>query len=125
MVSLLDIGAMKLNAIFHSGRRLKDFVDIYSILEKYTLNELLDACNQKYSEINIHLVKNSLIYHSDIRFSDPIQYLGTEIKWPEIENRLKEAFNNPNKICGLSEMTRTIINKKQSKPKKRENKPRL
>jgi hypothetical protein len=30
MVSLLDIGAMKLNAIFHFGKRLKDFVDMYS-----------------------------------------------------------------------------------------------
>ena len=28
MVSLLDIGAMKLNAIYNSGKRLKDFVDM-------------------------------------------------------------------------------------------------
>lgn len=34
MVSLLDLGAMKLNAIFKSGARLKDFVDMYSLLEK-------------------------------------------------------------------------------------------
>src|SRR5579872_4962265 len=42
IVSLQDIGAMKLNAIFNSGHRLKDFVDMYSLLEKFTLSELLD-----------------------------------------------------------------------------------
>jgi hypothetical protein len=34
MISNHDIGAMKLHAIFQSGERLKDFVDIYFLLEK-------------------------------------------------------------------------------------------
>ena len=33
MVSLKDIGAMKLNAIYDNGTRLKDFVDMYALLE--------------------------------------------------------------------------------------------
>lgn len=97
IVSLLDIGAMKLNAIFNSGKRYKDFVDIYSLLEKFTLNELLDACQQKYPDLNINMVKHSLIHFGDVAFA-PIAYIGPEVKWPIIADRLRQAFYNPH-IC--------------------------
>lgn len=37
MVSLIDIGAMKLNAIHGNGTRLKDFIDMYKLLEYHSL----------------------------------------------------------------------------------------
>ncbi|WP_257621438.1 nucleotidyl transferase AbiEii/AbiGii toxin family protein [Chryseobacterium sp. NKUCC03_KSP] len=37
MISNNDIGAMKLHAIFQSGARLKDFVDMYFLLEENPL----------------------------------------------------------------------------------------
>jgi hypothetical protein len=104
MVSLLDIGAMKLNAIFNSGKRLKDFVDMYSLLETYTLNQMLDACQRKYSDLNINMVKQSLIHHDDI-ISLPVEFVRPEIKWPAIEERLKMAFLHPNISFGLPETT--------------------
>ena len=39
MLSLPDIAAMKLNAITFSGTRLKDFADIYFLLEKFLSNK--------------------------------------------------------------------------------------
>ena len=102
MVSLLDIGAMKLNAIFNSGKRLKDFVDMYALLEVYPLNELLEACSKKYADLYINMVKNSLIHHDDIIFT-PIELMGTEIQWSLIAKRLKNAFNEPHKAFGLPE----------------------
>ena len=33
MISNDDIGAMKIHAIFQSGKRLKDFVDMYFLLD--------------------------------------------------------------------------------------------
>lgn len=57
MVSLKDIGAMKLNAIYNNGTRLKDFIDIYALLELFTLNQLLLACFQKYPDLDINMVK--------------------------------------------------------------------
>lgn len=100
MVSLLDIGAMKLNAIFGSGQRLKDFVDMYALLEIYPLNDLLDACRRKYADLNINMVKNSLLFHDDIIFA-PIEFVGAEINWPEIAERLKNAYHNPHITFGL------------------------
>lgn len=112
MVSLEDIGAMKLNVIHSSGRRLKDFVDIYVLLEKYTLNQLLQFCNKKYPELNIPMVKHAVIYHESIDFSVPIDYVGSEIKWEIIVERLKEAFYNPQKTFGLPEITKKLMQKK-------------
>ena len=100
MVSLLDLGAMKLNAIYKSGTRLKDFVDMYSLLEKYPLNQMLDACRKKYSESNIDMVKKSLVYHHDIIFM-PIQYLKAEVKWPAIAERLQNAWRHPDMLFDM------------------------
>jgi hypothetical protein len=80
MVSLLDISAMKLNAIYNNGTRLKDFVDVYALLEILPLQQMLSAYQQKYPDINISMVKNALLHHEDIDLSVPIDYLKEELK---------------------------------------------
>jgi hypothetical protein len=123
MVSLLDIGAMKLNAIFNSGQRLKDFVDMYSLLETFTLHELLDACQRKYPDLNINMVKHSLIHFNDIIFS-PIEFIGPEVKWPIIVERLQKAFHNPYFSFGLPESIKKMIQCKPSDAKGRRKGPK-
>jgi hypothetical protein len=118
MVSLLDIGAMKLNAIFGSGKRLKDFVDMYALLEIYPLEEMLDACRQKYVDLNINMVKNSLIFHDDIIFT-PIEFLGAEINWPEIAERLKNSYHNPHTTFGITETTPKLMRRIQAGEKRK------
>lgn len=110
IVSLLDIGAMKLNAIFGSGKRYKDFVDMYSLLEQFTLNELLDACQQKYPDLNINMVKHSLIHFEDVILA-PIDFIGPEVKWSTITDRLRQAFYNPHICFGLSKNVKPMENK--------------
>jgi len=95
MVSLIDIGTMKLNAIYDNGSRLKDFIDLYVLLEHFSLKELLEANEKKYPGNNIVMLKNALIYYEDIDFTVPINFIGPSIKWPLIVNRLKKAFQNP------------------------------
>ena len=36
-----DIAAMKLYAIIQSGKRLKDFIDIYFLLQHFTMDQLI------------------------------------------------------------------------------------
>jgi hypothetical protein len=124
MASLLDIGAMKLNAIFNSGQRFKDFVDMYSLLEKFSLHELLDACQRKYPELNINMVKHSLIHFEDILFS-PIEFLGPEVAWPIIADRLQKAFHNPYISFGLPETTKKLIQNRPSETRGRRRGPGL
>jgi hypothetical protein len=125
MVSLKDIGAMKLNAIYNNGTRLKDFVDIYALLETFPLKELLQASEKKYPENNIAMVKNALLHHEDIDFTVPIDYVGKEIKWTSITQRLQQSFHDPQKIFNkLPALTRELLEKKQRKEQKRKG-PRL
>ena len=59
-----DIAAMKINAIEGRGSR-KDFVDIYMLLQHYTLSELLDFYSMKYPNYSIFRALLSLTYFDD------------------------------------------------------------
>ncbi len=95
MLSLLDISAMKLNAIHGNGTRLKDFIDVYALLEYIPLEEMLKGCERKYPDINAAMARNALLYHDDIEHSEKIDFVGKEIEWPVIAERLRQAAANP------------------------------
>lgn len=65
MLSLQDIGAMKLKAILHSGTRLKDFVDMYFLLEQLPLQKITKGFEQKYPDVNVQMAHNALHYFED------------------------------------------------------------
>ncbi len=60
---------------------------------------MLNACARKYVDLNIDMVKKSLLFHDDIILS-PIEFIGAEVDWPKIAQRLKNAYENPHKIFG-------------------------
>lgn len=64
LASPRDIAAMKINAIEGRGSR-KDFVDIYMLLQHYTLGELLDCYSMKYPNYSIFRALLSLTYFDD------------------------------------------------------------
>jgi hypothetical protein len=66
MAALPDIAAMNLNAITGNGSRIKDFTDVYFLLERYSLAQLLDFYRQKYTQQDITQVKKSLVYFNDV-----------------------------------------------------------
>ena len=98
MSSLEDIGAMKLNAIAGSGNRLKDFVDIYYLLEHRPFRLLGNAYEQKYPNVNIQIAGNSLLYFNDIDHSVSIKLMNGKVEWDKIDKRLHQAVYNPMKI---------------------------
>lgn len=85
LLSKEDIAAMKLNAIAGNGTRSKDFIDIYFLLNVYSLEDLLSFYQKKYSQRNILHVIKSLVYFEDMRTTD----------WPEL---LKEKDLTANKL---------------------------
>ena len=98
MLSLQDIGAMKLKAILHSGTRLKDFVDIYFLPEKLPLQKITEGFVQKYPEVNVQMAHNALLYFDDFNKKEKINFLGKGISLKEMESRLKAAVENPKQI---------------------------
>lgn len=91
MLSLEDIGAMKLHAIVQNGSRLKDFIDVYYLLEKIPFALLSKAYCQKYPNATPQMAHSGLLYHADIDFSVPITMLKSEPDWSTIDSRLKNA----------------------------------
>lgn len=124
MLSLEDIGGMKLNAILHSGSRLKDFVDMYFLLEHTPLKNITTAFVQKYPDVNVQMAHNALLYHQEIRVIQKINFVGKKIEFPVIAERLSEAVLNNEKIFKSQKVEYKInLIPKKSEGKKKGRRP--
>lgn len=86
-----DIIAMKLNAISTSGQRIKDFIDIYYLLDKYDLKTMLGFYLEKYDQQNDLLILKSLIYFDDIEESEwPILIKEPDLKWKDVKRKIQK-----------------------------------
>lgn len=72
MASIEDIGAMKLSAIT-SRSVLKDYVDLYFILQHIKLGKLLGTAKEKFPTIDVNPILKSLVYFDDIQ-EEPILF---------------------------------------------------
>ena len=92
-----DISAMKLNAIAGSGQRLKDFIDIYFLLESFSVNDMLEYYAIKYPNSNPLIALKSVSYFDDIDPSiDPPQ-MRNPLSIDKIKRRITEAVLHPYK----------------------------
>jgi hypothetical protein len=94
IASLTDIGAMKLHAIFQNGTRIKDFVDMYFLLEHNPFRIYLEAYQNKYGG-NPRLVAHALLHHNNIDTEEKVKLLkGKETDFSKMTQRLKKAVLN-------------------------------
>lgn len=98
MPSLYDIAAMKMHAIVQNGTRLKDFIDLYKLLEQLPLEKIVSGYKAKYPTAQEGLAYNSLLYHEDIDFDEPIRWKQATVPWPVISERFKKAVDYPQQI---------------------------
>jgi len=79
-----DIAAMKLNAVINRGAK-KDFFDIYELLQHFSLVELIEFYERKYSQMNTMLLIKSLKYFVDAELHpDPVSL--KNITWDEVKS---------------------------------------
>jgi hypothetical protein len=95
-LSAPDISAMKLNAIVNSGKRLKDFVDIYFLLEHFSLNEMIRFFEIKYPHMNAVIALKSLSYFEDIDPDMDPPKLRVKLPLSKIKQRIEQAITNGN-----------------------------
>ena len=100
MASCEDIAAMKLNAITDNGSRLKDFVDIAFLSSHFTLQQMLDFFEMKYTGNSSIIALKSLCYFEDIDFDVDINYRNHAISWKTIQSRIIDMVQNPQKKFG-------------------------
>ena len=95
-LSASDIAAMKLNAIVNSGKRLKDFVDIYFLLEHYSLDEMISFYGVKYPHMNKMIALKSLSYFDDIDPEMDPPKMKVRLPILKIKQRIEKAILNSN-----------------------------
>lgn len=86
MASPKDIGAMKLTAIVGRGTK-KDFIDLYYLLQHYSLQKMFSFYEQKYPDGSTFMVLKSLCYFDDAEM-EMTPYLMHPISWEEMKQAI-------------------------------------
>jgi hypothetical protein len=90
-LSLQDIAAMKLNAISNSGKRLKDFIDVYFLLEHFSLHEMIEFYTIKYPRFNPLIALKAINYFEDIDPAIDPPKLKAKLPLSEIKKRIQDS----------------------------------
>lgn len=84
-----DIAAMKINAIMGRGTR-KDFIDLYLLLQHYSLTQIMDFYRQKYPEFSEYRALISMTYFDDAEMQDlPLMFIKTP--WESMKTSIIQA----------------------------------
>ncbi len=89
--SVIDIACTKLITISMRGSK-KDFIDLYFLLQQFTLQELFDQLEKKYQETGYnkaHIVK-SLVFFEDAE-AQPMPRMHTQAEWVDIKSAIVQA----------------------------------
>lgn len=87
LAALEDICAMKLAAVTGRGSK-KDFIDIYFLLQQFSLKEMLTLYNRKYADGSTFLVLKSLSYFEDAE-TDPCPFMLINTDWETVKNSIR------------------------------------
>lgn len=85
-----DIAAMKINAASQRGSK-KDFIDIYFLMKKYSLSELIQFFENKYHNIKfnkLHILK-SLVFFEDAN-NEPEPIMIKKATWDEVKRHISK-----------------------------------
>ena len=96
IADIADISAMKIAAISERGTK-RDFVDLYFILQKITLNEVFNFYDRKYQKLSSNSVhiKKSLVYFEDAE-KDPTPKMIIPVSWGKVKTFFKKEIKNIN-----------------------------
>lgn len=90
-----DIAAMKIHAIIQSGKRLKDFIDIYFLLQQFSMEQIINFFSKKYSYTNPLIALKAVTYFDDIdENTDPPKLL-LPLPLAAIKKRILHAVQKP------------------------------
>lgn len=90
LASIEDIAALKVNAIIGRGTR-KDFVDLFFLLKRFSLKEILSFYEEKYEKkANIQIALRSMVFFDDAE-SDPMPVMLKPFDWSEAKERIQDS----------------------------------
>ncbi|WP_144283015.1 nucleotidyl transferase AbiEii/AbiGii toxin family protein [Chryseobacterium echinoideorum] len=90
IASQKDIAAMKLNAIEGRGSK-KDFIDLYFLLDKYSLKQMISFYNEKYVDHTDFMMLKSITYFVDADiFPQPKMFVNFD--WGECKKKIISEY---------------------------------
>jgi predicted nucleotidyltransferase component of viral defense system len=87
MAGLKDIAAMKLLAITNRGTK-KDFIDLYVLLQHFSLPQILGFFEQKYPNHSIYNVIRSISYFVDAE-DNPMPNMFIPDQWNDMKSVIR------------------------------------
>lgn len=87
-----DIAAMKVNAIMGRGSK-KDFIDLFVLLQRYSLSEILQFYKLKYPEYSEYRALLSMTYFEDAEMQDTPR-LFIQDSWEDIKLTIIDTVRN-------------------------------
>lgn len=95
IASAKDIAAMKVAAITGRGSK-KDFVDMYFLLQNFSIAQIMDFYESKYSDASLFLALKSLTFFEDAE-AQPMPKMLKACQWQEV----KTVILNEVKRCNM------------------------
>lgn len=89
LLGLPDIAAMKLAAVAGRGRK-RDFYDIYFLLQRFSLQQMIGFYNKKYEDGSEMMVARSMTFFDDADTDEPPRLLTSNVSWDEIKKKILE-----------------------------------
>ena len=89
LASVDDIAAMKLSAITNRGTK-KDFIDLFFLLRKYTMEQMFQLYSEKYSDSNVFPVIKSLTWFEDAE-DEPMPVMIEPCEWETVKARIIDS----------------------------------
>lgn len=86
LADIRDIVAMKVSATANRGRK-KDFVDISFLLDRFSLKEMFDLYQSKYSLTEFSFALRGLTYFDEAE-PDPMPEMLIPITWKEVKDKI-------------------------------------
>jgi hypothetical protein len=92
LLSTADISAMKFGAVAGRGRK-RDFIDIFFLLQEYSLTEMMAFYNAKYFDGSEMMVARSLTYFDDADGDEDLELL-KDADWNTVKKTISKTVNS-------------------------------
>lgn len=87
-----DIAAIKIAAITGRGSK-KDFIDLFFLLQTYSMQQILGFYNEKYFDASTYLALKSLSYFDDAE-QEPSPEIISKVSWDTVKSTIKSHVKN-------------------------------
>jgi hypothetical protein len=90
LTNIQDIACMKIDAIMGRGRK-KDFCDLYFLLKKFSLNDIMTWYQQMFQHSTLFHVYKSLTWFEDANLDGDLEVLDKKYDWEKAKKTILKA----------------------------------